>query len=839
VPTLFNVPEHLQRKPHHRKPPAVRQQPSCEVHSTASVTDDQPQAIAEPTPSTSTTTTEHHYLLPSPRKLKRRLDAATDALERSKKRLKTSQQKARRLAKKLDTMSDIIRDLKEKDMLSREAAENISSSFSGPALDLVMRCLKKGSGQPLKSYPSELREFALTLQFHSTRAYDYVRKIFGNCLPHPQTLASWYKCVGGNAGFHDEVFLALKNKAQASSNGKLLCSFMMDEIAIRKQLDFDPAGDKFIGHVDMGTTVEDRASLPLANEALVFMVVSLTERWKVPVAYFLIAGLQGEERANLVRLCLEKLYAVGVHVVSITFDGCSANMNMAKILGASFDMKNPKFTFSHPSNPNLDVALFLDACHMLKLIRNTLAEKTVLIDADGNRISWAYLKKLQELQCSEGLLAANKLTERHIQWHRQKMKVKLAAQTLSSSVANALEFCDKQLKNNEFEGCAATVNFIRIVDRLFDILNSRNPLARGFKSPMRVENENFWRPFIVQAITYLKGLKLSNGQLVSDSLRKTGVVGFVSSASSALWLFDKLVKEQQQLKYLLTYKFSQDHLELFFAVVRSRGGHNNNPSPLQLKATMKRLLTHNKLICVTTGNCVPVDSCKVLTVHDSISRLECSADIDVDSVSVSRRYDVGQQQKNENDDDDDDSFDHDYFPNLDSLSLFVENVVGYVAGYVVRAVKSKVSCPSCQLALTCNEKLDDTFRSDFGLIEQRDMGGLIRPSDDVIAVCKSAERCMRMYTGTGQRPMYTGGNVCLQICSKVLSHFIGTSVFVSLADHAVETEAISNHQVQLIRTIAKCYVQLRLRHQCKSYTRFVQGESCRSVLGKTILFKGQ
>jgi len=217
-----------------------------------------------------------------------------------------------------------------------------------------------------------------------------VRKIFGNCLPHPQTLASWYKCVGGNAGFHDEVFSALRMKAEASGQGKLLCSFMMDEVAIRKQLDFDPAGDKFIGHVDMGTAVEDRAALPLANEALVFMVVSLTESWKVPVGYFLIAGLQGDERANLVRLCLDKLYAVGVHVVSITFDGCSANMNMAKVLGASFDMKSLNSTFCHPSNPNLDVAVFLDACHMLKLTRNTLAEKSVLIDADGNKIKWEY-----------------------------------------------------------------------------------------------------------------------------------------------------------------------------------------------------------------------------------------------------------------------------------------------------------------------------------------------------------------------------------------------------------------------------------------------------------------
>ena len=98
---------------------------------------------------------------------------------------------------------------------------------------------------------------------------------------------------------------------------------------------------------------------------------------------------------------------------------------------------------------------------------------------------------------------------------------------------------------------------------------------------------------------------------------------------------------------------------------------------------------------------------------------------------------------------------------------------------------------------------------------------------------------MRMYTGAGQRPMYAGGNVCLQICSKVLSDFIGTSVFVSLADHAVETEAISNGAANSNHSQAKSYVTLRLRHQCKSYTRFVQGESCRSVLGKTILFKGQ
>jgi len=122
---------------------------------------------------------------------------------------------------------------------------------------------------------------------------------------------------------------------------------------------------------------------------------------------------------------------VGVDILSVTFDGCSANVNMANCLGASLSMENLKTSFPHPSNPGLDVHIFLDVCHMLKLLRNTLAEKSTLLDVDGNEVRWEYLKQLQTLQCAEGLRAASKLTERHIQWQRQKMKVRLAAQTLS------------------------------------------------------------------------------------------------------------------------------------------------------------------------------------------------------------------------------------------------------------------------------------------------------------------------------------------------------------------------------------------------------------------------
>ena len=62
------------------------------------------------------------------------------------------------------------------------------------------------------------------------------------------------------------------------------------------------------------------------------------------------------------------------------------------------------------------------------------------------------------------------------------MNVSFAAQTLSSSVADAIEFLGKVLETSEFEESAATVKFIKTVDRLFDTLNSRNPHGKGLNN---------------------------------------------------------------------------------------------------------------------------------------------------------------------------------------------------------------------------------------------------------------------------------------------------------------------------------------------------------------------
>ncbi|KAF0023440.1 hypothetical protein F2P81_024070 [Scophthalmus maximus] len=73
----------------------------------------------------------------------------------------------------------------------------------------------------------------------------------------------------------------------------------------------------------------------------------------------------------------------------------------------------------------------------------------------------------------------------HVQWRNQKMKVNLAAQLFSSSVADDLEYCEQELKYSQFRGCAATAQFLRKIDTAFDVLNSRTTLGKGQKAPIK------------------------------------------------------------------------------------------------------------------------------------------------------------------------------------------------------------------------------------------------------------------------------------------------------------------------------------------------------------------
>jgi len=75
---------------------------------------------------------------------------------------------------------------------------------------------------------------------------------------------------------------------------------------------------------------------------------------------------------------------------------------MCKYLVANLCTSESRFFFEHPVSKE-PVFIFYDACHMIKLIRNTFGNKKLLYNDKNEEINWDYIKKLYDKENNEGL----------------------------------------------------------------------------------------------------------------------------------------------------------------------------------------------------------------------------------------------------------------------------------------------------------------------------------------------------------------------------------------------------------------------------------------------------
>jgi hypothetical protein len=621
------------------------------------------------------------------------------------------------------------------------------------------------SGKQKGAYPEELRTFALTLSYYSTRAYKYVREKFKNALPNLRTMQKWYQSVDGTPGFHQEALTAIRMKVQEAKEKDKPCvlSLTVDGMYIRKKVEW--VGDRHIGYVNCGENI-DNDSLIEANQALVLMVNCVNMRWKIPIAYFLVEGIGSELQAGLITKGLELLHETGAEVVNVTFDGHASNMSTAKALGVDFNIDNLKTFFPHPVTEK-PVEVILDTCHMLKLIRNAFASSKVLYDSQGRTISWHYIENLVEIQNKRNLHLATKIKNRHVRWVREKMNVKLAAQTLSRSVGKALRYLRESKEYGEqFKGSEATEEFIYNINDGFDILNSKNKYGKGFKAGLNPtnKNKNFQRMDFI--IDYLKGIKDNkNKKLMTKSQNKTGFLGFISTLISAQNLYTRLVEEECKLDYLLTYKLSQDHVELFFSAIRGKGGFNNNPTCRQFEAAYKRLLIHHEISGSTYANCIALEPISILTVSSSKNK-EISS---INPVDMQRRLDEDEYFELLNEKTDENI--------LPELSEYETDIVGHIAGFVLKRLFKIIHCDTC-----LNVLKTDHFISRLSQLKNECDAhiGLQTPSQDLIDICKITEREIVHLQKTDK--IHTLKNPMLLISTIVMQN-IGHRCFDSLHDH--------------------------------------------------------
>lgn len=622
-----------------------------------------------------------------------------------------------------------------------------------------------------------------------------MRNSWGNLLPHPSTLRAWYTIIDGKPGFTAEAFKAIKMQNELKS---VICNIVIDEMSIKEELIYD--NNRFYGGVDFGTEMDASSeNVPLAKNALVFMAVAVNGSWKIPVGYFLIKNLTGSERANLLKICLELLNETGATVQSITFDGAPVNIAMCNSLGANFNYDSVHFKpyFYHPITDKKNY-IFFDACHMLKLIRNCLGDKGVIMDNEQNKILWYYIKELNNIQKKEGLHLATKLTNKHINFNNHRMNVKIAAQTLSLSVASALLYLKEANYMNVFKDVAATSLFCKTFNDIFDVLNTKNKFSS--KKDIILTKNNFIE---LKAKTenynnYIENLTIPGGQKIIKSNRKTGFLGFIINLKNMFCLFQDINTE-----YLLTFKLSQDFLETFFGAIRSRGGFNNNPSAKQFESAYKKLLIRNEVKSFENSNCL-ADGIDILHVSSKRENfINVISGEDVDDLPV-------------------DIFDHDYINTMWSLSTFVEDVVEYIAGFVVNKLNKLNICKFCNQYLYKKE-------TNNLLILLKNRGKYLYPSNEVVTICKYVELIFRK-TKLGPKQKEIINIMLLKKCVNIFcdKHFV---------DHIKDQSILDNHRCQLIKLISNLYLKIRLHHECKLISE--KNEYIRSKYHRLILFNNQ
>lgn len=75
---------------------------------------------------------------------------------------------------------------------------------------------------------------------------------------------------------------------------------------------------------------------------------------------------------------------------------------------------------------------------------------------------------------------------------------------------------------------------------------------------------------------------------VKDHRRKTCIIGFYTTIHSIFALAEELFEEGETILY--TFLLLQDYLEQFFGIIRQHGGWNDNPTAVQIKYAMRKML---------------------------------------------------------------------------------------------------------------------------------------------------------------------------------------------------------------------------------------------------------
>uniref|UniRef100_A0A8C9DQ70 THAP domain containing 9 n=1 Tax=Prolemur simus TaxID=1328070 RepID=A0A8C9DQ70_PROSS len=724
---------------------------------------------------------DHNYSLKTPLTAgAEKLAEVQQMLQVSKKRL-LSVKNYRMIKKRKDLQ--LIDALVEEKLLSEETECLLRAQFSDFKWELY-------NWRETDEYSTEMKQFACTLYLCSSKVYDYVRKILK--LPHSSILRTWLSRCQPSPGFDSNVFSFLQRRVEGGDQLYQYCSLIVKSVSLKQQLQWDPRSHSLQGFMDFGLGKLDADETPLASETVLLMAVGIFGHWRTPLGYFFVNRASGCLQAQLLRLTIGKLSDIGITVLAVTSDATAHSVQMAKALGIHMDGDSMKCTFQHPASSSQQVAYFFDSCHLLRLVRNAFQNFQSIRFISGTA-HWQHLVELAALEEQE-LSKMERIPRKLANLKNHVLKTNCAAQLFSESVARALEYL-LSLGLPPFQNCIGTVHFLRLINNLFDIFNSRNRHGKGLKGPLLPETYGRINQVLIEAKTIFVTLSdASNNQIIKGK-QKLGFLGFLLNAESLKWLYQNYVSPKvMPLPYLLTYKFSQDHLELFLKTLRQVLVTSSSPTC----GAFQRAYHHLQTSCRSQDEAYLSD----ISLFDmSVARRK-----DLALWAVQRQYGVSTAEPP--------------FPTegiwqdwsscplseaLLDLSDHGRRLVCY-AGCIANKLAALLTCEECIRALYASDLKASKTGS---LLCVKKKNGLHFPSESLYRVVNTCEQVVRTHARMATSELVPKQREYLQ--QKILHELSGNvCLFVDLDVHLFDGEACAvNHFVKLLKDIIKCFLTIR------------------------------
>lgn len=635
--------------------------------------------------------------------------------------------------------------------------------------------------------------------------------------------------VDNTPGFTNESFDSLRVRAEKakSSDEELIVRCIFDEMFIRQHSQWDKNKKEFLGHIAAGKPVEYEVVSPLSKEVLLLMVSGISGDFKIPIAYFFTAGLVADEKAAIFHQAIVKLHEIGVTIASFTFDGARVNIATMNLLGAKYDEDKPYIY--HPCT-NKMVYLVLDPPHMIKLIRNSLGRNRIIYDVNNKKIEWKFIEGLVALQISENINLSNKLTKTHVEYKNKKMNVRLACESISNSVASALEFLDKHLKDPNFVDVAATAEYMRQFNNLFDVMNAKKGHTDNqFKIPFSDKNIARIQANFEKARNYISGLQVIENLKKKSILKtdsKTPYFGFYMNTISIVGIYNDYVKPSH-IQEFFAFSISQDHVESFFGCIRQRGGHNCNPTSQQFMSAYRRLLLHNEVISSDAANCEN-DITKILEVSSGTKKKKFQT-ADKGELQQLLRFDDDELDPifdYHTEDEENDNNDYEADNHKKMLKKHSEAYQGtLLEKRVIRkmSLKGNNKCHQCMNVFNENPQLDDnfiTFLSNSQTVK--------KPCIDTVKLIQILEKSLKKYSSQD----VSFDTIITHILQKInMRSLYESSMFGQGYEHG--------HKQNFIKLIIEEYFDMKSTYISKLVTRMAQKKLLRHDLLKEVHRAGQ